>query len=424
MLNFVEENPQPSGKQSMVCARCMVVPNKICMLPDCSSYKHIIQKNFTPLLVLTTAFAGILYFEIEFSAIRQAVVIGLIQSLVVIVGTRMMPVAVMNRSWWQLLFLPRPVVSLAALLLTFVGFLAAVFLRLPVVGAADSVLVALMHVLAGFSAGTAVAWLLDGLLLSPRPTEETPHFKIEPDYIQIFAAAVIAAAFLGITLVNVRAFDAHWFAYAPVFIPLIYGVGSVCTALLAAYLTDKQGKSRFALPAGLLTVLLLGWFAYGLVDGLFPAFWVKNGKEYTARQFVDIWWLAIAAGYLAGNVEKIYRTAAQRYIDYLLNRPARHIAYNVLLRVVINHFIAYLPTVTMIALLAYAYANGGIYGAALAVLGAVSNLGTGKIAIGNALQSELLDNLTDGAKRKLRLLSPPVSELFRKNGKINLPEAA
>ncbi len=404
-----------------LCPRCMVVPNKTKMLPS-SSFKYIIQRNFVPLFTLATVLFIILYFQIALSAIKWAVVIGLSQSLLVIVSTWMFPASITQKQWWQLLFVPRPVVSLGAILLTLVGFITALGLQLFVV-AADAVFVSLVYASLGFAAGTAVTWLLAGFLLLSQPSEANPSFEIDYDYIQVFAAAIIAAAFLGITLLNASAFATHEWTYAPVFVPLAYGIGSIFITLLPAYLADNNNTRLSSLLAGMLAALLLGLLAHWLVAYAFPAHWVKNGKEYTAVQLVDLWWVAIAAGYVAGRIEKVYNIAAKRYVDYLLNRPARRIAYNVLLHVTVNHIVAYLPTLLMITALAYAYVNGGIYGTAIAVLGTVSNLGTGKITVANVLITEHLQYLTDGAKRKLRLLSPPMAALIRKSDKMNASEA-
>jgi hypothetical protein len=401
----------------------MVVPNKTFMLPSCS-FKYIIQRNFAPLFTLTAAAFSILYFEIALSAIQRAVVIGLTQALFAVVFTRMLPTSVTTQKWWQLLFIPRPIVSLGTPLLALLGFTLAVVWQLLVVTGEVSVFTSFAYVSLGFAAGTSATWLLANLLLEPRTANARPHFVIEQEYIHIFAAAVVAAAFLGITLMNVSAFHTPRFAYAPVFVPLVYGIGSVCIALLPAYLTDNRSNHQglLTLVAGFVAALLLMLLAQWLVETAFPASWVKNGKEYTADQLAQLWWIAIVSGYAAGSLEKIYQTAAKRYMDYLLNRPARRIAYNVFLHVSVNHVVAYLPTLLMIAALIYAYINGGIYGTALAVLGTVSNLGTGKVTVANSMLTEQVQYLTDGAKRKLRLLSPPMAALIRKSNKINTPE--
>jgi hypothetical protein len=388
----------------------MVVPNKTFMLPSCS-FKYIIQRNFAPLFTLTAAAFSILYFEIALSAIQRAVVIGLTQALFAVVFTRMLPTSVTTQKWWQLLFIPRPIVSLGTPLLALLGFTLAVIWQLLVATGEVSVFTSFAHVSLGFAAGTSATWLLANLLLEPRTANARPHFVIEQEHIHIFAAAVVAAA-------------APRFAYAPVFVPLVYGIGSVCIALLPAYLTDNRSNHQglLTLVAGFVAALLLMLLAQWLVETAFPASWVKNGKEYTADQLAQLWWIAIVSGYAAGSLEKIYQTAAKRYMDYLLNRPARRIAYNVFLHVSVNHVVAYLPTLLMIAALIYAYINGGIYGTALAVLGTVSNLGTGKVTVANSMLTEQVQYLTDGAKRKLRLLSPPMAALIRKSNKINTPE--
>jgi hypothetical protein len=336
----------------------------------------------------------------------------------------MLPTSVTTQKWWQLLFIPRPIVSLGTPLLALLGFTLAVVWQLLVVTGEVSVFTSFAYVSLGFAAGTSATWLLANLLLEPRTANARPHFVIEQEYIHIFAAAVVAAAFLGITLMNVSAFHTPRFAYAPVFVPLVYGIGSVCIALLPAYLTDNRSNHQglLTLVAGFVAALLLMLLAQWLVETAFPASWVKNGKEYTADQLAQLWWIAIVSGYAAGSLEKIYQTAAKRYMDYLLNRPARRIAYNVFLHVSVNHVVAYLPTLLMIAALIYAYINGGIYGTALAVLGTVSNLGTGKVTVANSMLTEQVQYLTDGAKRKLRLLSPPMAALIRKSNKINTPE--
>jgi Na+/H+-translocating membrane pyrophosphatase len=214
------------------------------------------------------------------------------------------------------------------------------------------------------------------------------------------------------------------FAYAPVFVPLVYGIGSVCIALLSAYLTDNRGnrKSLFPLVVFLLAAFLLVLLAQWLIKIAFPVTWVKNGKEYTSQQLAQLWSVAIAFGYLAGSFEKVYPLVMKRYVDYLLHYSARQVAYNVFLHVLVNHIVAYLPTLLIIVALIYAYINGGIYGTALAVLGTVSNLGSSKVSVANSSLNEHLQYLADGAKRKLCLLSPPMAALIRKSNRLQKPK--
>jgi len=394
------------------------------MLPSCS-FKYNIQSSFTPLFILTAAAFNILYFEIPLSAMSRAVVIGLTQVLFVVVFTRMLPTSVTTQKWWQLLFIPRPIVSLGTLLLASLGFTLTVLWQLFIATADMPIFLSLAHALLGFAAGTSATWLLANLLLAPHVANAYPPFTIEQEYIHIFAAAVVAAAFLGITLLNVSAFKMLHFAYAPVFVPLVYGIGSVCIALLSAYLTDNRGncKSLFPSVVFLLATFLLILLAQWLIEIAFPVTWVKNGKEYTSQQLAQLWSVAIAFGYLAGSFEKVYPLVMKRYVDYLLHYPARQVAYNVFLHVSVNHIVAYLPTLLIIVALIYAYINGGIYGTALAVLGTVSNLGSSKVSVANSSLTEHLQYLTDGAKRKLCLLSPPMAVLIRKSNRLQKPKA-
>jgi hypothetical protein len=59
-----------------------------------------------------------------------------------------------------------------------------------------------------------------------------------------------------------------------------------------------------------------------------------------------------------------------------------------------------------------AYLYGDLYGATLAMLGMVSNAGASRLVVGNRLTVDKLNYLTDGAKRKLKLLLPTVNELI------------
>ncbi|MCS7019793.1 MAG: hypothetical protein RMJ87_05795 [Cytophagales bacterium] len=386
------------------------------MLPHCC-LPSIVQRNFIPLFVLATAVGCILYFHISPTTIKWAVVTGLVQSLFTVVLTHLLPTSIKKQKWWQLFFTPRPFVSLGILFVALLAFLIALLLQLSALSAHLSIFAAFAHTLLGFAAGTATTWILADLLITPPKLVHAPPFKIEYEYIQIFLAAVIAAAFLGITLIDKTTTYPLPHLPASVLIPLLYGMGSICIALLPAYLADNSKQALLAIMGSIAAALLLAWMASWLVQSYFPFSWVKNGKEYTANQLVYIWWLAIGTGFATGSMERIYQLAAKRYVDYLLHHPARKVAYNVLLHIVIHHIIAYIPTILVIATLLYAYFNGSMYGVAIAVLGMVSNLGTGKVMITNQQLKEYLQRLTAGAKRKLRLLSPPMATIIGKHDK-------
>ncbi|MDW8211135.1 MAG: hypothetical protein RMJ44_08615 [Cytophagales bacterium] len=345
-------------------------------------WKTFVRSRFLPLLIFCASVSCILVFNIPPTAIKWSVVVGLFQSAIHTAFAHAVPATITRQKWWQLLFMPRPVISLAGLMLLLAGFSVSIVVKVLYWSELTTFL-SVAYALVGFGAGASAANLVAGLLFG-RGLQPSPSvFKIDTELVQIFAASLVATCFLGITLIPSSSTQKTMLVtYAPVLMPLIYAIGSVILALLLTYVAENGNKLlHWASEMGALAALLL-WTRW-LVSTFMPVFWVKNGKEYSAEEFTYLWQLSILIGYLTSKVEKAYQIAAKRYADYFSNTSAWYL-YNV------HYFMSFLPTVGMLVAFIYGYFKGGLYGTGISVLGIASFFRTGSTSIHYSLFGKYL----------------------------------
>jgi hypothetical protein len=202
----------------------------------------------------------------------------------------------------------------------------------------------------------------------------------------------------------------------------------------------QQGNGAMLFPLFMATVVLLFMLGSGLVAGaqssksnhfawlnlpmvlilllagaqmahtMLPSVWIMNGREYSANGVAWAVAAGIVAGLFAGITVKAYQRVAVWYLKFLLYRPFKGVAYNIILRVVVNVAVPVLPVVLVAAALLFAYTVAGLYGAAVALMGLLSN---GSIAVqANQLKPSMLE-LSMAQRRKLALVSPALDKVLR-----------
>jgi|GEM_PF-4009920 len=380
-----------------------------------SSYANkILSRNFAPIVVFSLSFAAVLSFSHPTDLLRLAVITGFLQSLMII-AIRQIAVNNCNvkRVFFKalyMLFVPRPSNSIGGLAIGIGSFIA---LLLGTISASGMALfMQLFTLIMGFMAASSlVSVLADWLWDSQYPIAVS--YKIDNEYIEIFLAAMVATAFLGITYSHLPAFQQHFMPHAMVMLPLMLGLGSLFITYLVVFVVETSRLKPFANRhlISFLSMLLLLILARVLTLYLLPETFAKNGQFYSAVQLKYILFGAIFGGFLASRLAFLYHYSAHHFVDFLLLHRLPVFA-TVALRWVLNTLLAYSPIVIAASTIVLGYIYGDLYGAAIAMLGIVSNAGASRLVVGNRLTIDKLYHLTDGAKRKLRLVLPSVNELI------------
>jgi hypothetical protein len=234
-------------------------------------------------------------------------------------------------------------------------------------------------------------------------------YRIENSRFDTFLGNLVASVFLGASF---HALPHTGGVQEGATFPLLLGIWGIVITMVSAVLVGQQPKqSRWWLFTSLLSAAGMMVVASELIRNYFPAQWIFNGREYTASQALLAVELGIVAGLLAGIVVRFYDTLAQWYVRFLLHRPFMGLPVNVSLRVFINVVVPMLPVLLVCSALLLSYQAASIYGASIALLGMLSNVGVSMVVEVNHLNADRLP-VSELERRKLALVSPALDKIL------------
>jgi hypothetical protein len=381
---------------------------------DFAYLNKVFGRHFSAIVVFIGSLGILFYFNQPTHLLRIGVLVGLGQTLgVVALRHFVLRHGAAVAGWRQLLhvfFAPRPHLSLGGLVIGLASFtwLLVQYLEGPVYPLLGQVITLSAGFLAASSLVSLLAgWLLEGLYELP------VNYRLEDEYVEIFLAAMVASAFLGITYAYLPAFQAGAWPYALVLLPFLLGLASLLvnygTALLMEHPRVKPWANLHLVSFAAMLLLLVAMRL--LLDGLLPLEWVKHGHLYRALHLRYILLSAIFGGFLAGRLASVYQYFAQNFVDLLLETRLP-LYVSVPARLGINLGLAYLPVLIAGLVITLGYLYGDLYGAFLALLGLASNAGATRLVVANRLLPGQWQELSQGARRKLRLLMPSLAELW------------
>jgi hypothetical protein len=379
-----------------------------------SDVNNLLSRNFAPIVVFCLAFAAILSFQHNPELLRAAALSGLAQALAVVVirqlASNNFNVKNVLFKALHVLFVPRPHHSIGSLTVGIGSFTVLLLFHISALGM--GMFAQAFTLISGFLAASSLVKVLADWLWDYQ-YQPTVAYRIDNEYVDIFLASMVASAFLGITYSELPAFKEHFMPHAMVLLPLLLGLGSLFITYAVAFVVEASRTSQFANRhlVSFVSMLLLLVLARVLTDWLLPSTFAKHGQFFTSTQLRYILLGSIFGGFLAGRMAALYKYFAQSFVEFLLaNRLPVYAAVPV--RWAINAMVGYAPIAISVVAIVLAYVHGDLYGAATAMLGMVTNAGASRFVVGNRLTVDNLYYLTDGAKRKLKLLLPTVNELL------------
>ncbi|MCU0449826.1 MAG: hypothetical protein MUC97_08265 [Bernardetiaceae bacterium] len=381
---------------------------------DLAYLNKIFGRHFSAIAVFVGSVAILLYFKQPTHLLRLGVLVGLGQTLAV-VGLRHFALrhGETLSGWRQLLhvfFAPRPHLSIGGLVIGVASYtlLLVQYLQGPVLPLFQQAITLSAGFLSASSLISLLAgWLLEGLY------EPSVNYRLEDEYVEIFLAAMVASAFLGITYANLPVFQAQAWSYSLVLLPFLLGLASLLINFGMAFILEHPRVKQLANPhlVSFAAMMLLLVAMRLLLDSLLPAEWVKHGHTYQAFHLRYILLSAVFGGFLAGRLASLYQYFAKNFVDFLLETRLP-LYVSVPVRLGINLGLAYLPMLIAGLAITFGYLYGDLYGAFLALLGLVSNAGATRLVVANWLLPGQWLDLSQGARRKLNLLMPSLAELW------------
>ncbi len=342
------------------------------------------------------------------SVVPKAVGYGFLQALLVLSFGRLLLWQLPDKLTWiwvRVLFAPYPTASLGFLLscigsfLVFVGFLPASFKSVDL----------LSPIALSFIAGTTLPVI--GFGCFPFRLEDSNIvYRISSERYDAFLGTLVASSLLGSALIGASHIT-NQDDWGGILVPLYFSLATLLLTFLGALLTEfkKPHSNAWFLGVSVFAAIALIAIASTITSYALPGLLFINGKEITSYQIFFAMQIGILAGWVAGNIVKLYYFLAKATVRFLLHNSIKNIFIGVAIRFLLNASLGLTPALVAFAAIGLSYAVADIYGASLAILGIVSNVGV-SLAIGNnPLSKRHLDNLTFAQRRKLELLLPSYS---------------
>ncbi|MDW7695410.1 sodium/proton-translocating pyrophosphatase [Flammeovirgaceae bacterium SG7u.111] len=318
--------------------------------------------------------------------------------------------------WVGVLFAPRPGYSLGMLFVSILAF-TVLFLN---AGVTYWNVFLLNYLLFSFLAGSALATLVYEVF-GFKIKDLHINYQLDPDRYDAFSGALIATIYLGLSYLQLPETASPLQYQGAILLPLVFALVSLMITYLGAIFFELNiNKSEYIKPfVSVISSALLIYAAIKLVPYFLPFNWLNEGVEFTALQVLMAMQVGILVGLVSGKAVKAYSYLAQKYIDFLLNKPFKGLIVNISLRFVINGVLALLPLFFVLSGLMFSYSLAGIYGLTLSFLCMVSNVGVSLIILRNYLNPKRLENISHRQKMKLERVSPNFKKLLMKWFKVS-----
>ncbi|MEN7550396.1 sodium/proton-translocating pyrophosphatase [Rapidithrix thailandica] len=241
-------------------------------------------------------------------------------------------------------------------------------------------------------------------------------YKIDVERYELFIAVLIASLFLGVNFVflptSQRAFNGLGAILLPLTIGVISVLGTVFTALLVEVF--PKWKNSLLFTCGLFVAYGMVAAAPGLTQTFIPNNLIVDSEEVSAWTIMFTLQIGVLAGWIAGNISKLYNFLADSFIEKLLEGKFQQLMISASIRLLLNIVVAVLPVLTIGMALVSAYMAVGIYGLSIVMLGMLSNVGMGLIIPVNRLNPDRLNYLSNWQKQRLKVVSPNIYLLMRR----------
>lgn len=365
------------------------------------------------LLILSVVLLRLLisYQTIPSDSIVTAVSISFLQALVVLGIGRILLWKLPQRKRWmwvRVFFAPYPSASLG-FLLSCISIYLVFIASLPIAYKSVEILssIGLSYII-----GATLPVILFGCF--PFKMEDSSIvYKISSERYDAFLGTLIASSLLGTALIGASNIEgSNW---GGVLIPLYFSLATLLLTYVGALITEykKKHTTFWFLGVSILAALTLIVAASSITSYSLPSLIFISGKEITSYQIFFVIQIGVLAGWVAGNMVKLYYYLAKITLNYLLKNPIRNVVLGVLIRALLNSSLGLAPAAVALIAIFSSYYIAGFYGASLSILGIVSNVGV-SLAIGNnPLSKKHLETLSFSHRRKLELLLPSYSSLSK-----------
>jgi len=311
--------------------------------------------------------------------------------------------------WLRVLYAPYPTASLGYLISCITIYLILVA-SLPVEYKSVEML---SSIGLGYIIGSTLPVILFGCY--PFKTDDSKIvYRISSERYDAFLGTLVASSLLGTALIGASRIEGG--SWGGVLVPLYFSLVTLLFTYVGALITEykKTNNAIWFLGISVLAALLLMLVASSITANNLPRLIFINGKEITSYQIFFVIQIGVLAGWFAGNIVKLYYFLAKTTVQYLLKNPIRNVLLGFFLRTFLNSGLGLAPALIAFLAISFSYYIADFYGASLAILGIISNVGV-SLAIGNnPLSKKEMEKLSFAQRRKLEMLLPSYSSLGKR----------
>jgi hypothetical protein len=199
------------------------------------------------------------------------------------------------------------------------------------------------------------------------------------DRFDALMGTLVAAMLLGTTMCEINSFQRLWLPAGPVVLPLLLTISGVGISSVAATLAKIKGweKEPVAyLTEKMVSALLMIVAAFVITQYLLPAFWVRNGTEYTSMQVFYAAQAGIIGGLLTNKVIQAYYALHRKYFAYLAKKSFSASIMDTVFHFFINTISTCLPVIFIVLSIVFSYKLVGLYGIVIALVAMLANIST------------------------------------------------
>ena len=344
----------------------------------------IIYQRVWKASVLLTISAGLLYIfalyhSIPFNFMKASVLTGFVQAIVILSLGRFLLWKLPQTKLWvwlRVLYAPYPTASLGYLISCITIYLILVA-SLPVEYKSVEML---SSIGLGYIIGSTLPVILFGCY--PFKTDDSKIvYRISSERYDAFLGTLVASSLLGTALIGASRIEGG--SWGGVLVPLYFSLVTLLFTYVGALITEykKTNNAIWFLGISVLAALLLMLVASSITANNLPRLIFINGKEITSYQIFFVIQIGVLAGWFAGNIVKLYYFLAKTTVQYLLKNPIRNVLLGFFLRTFLNSGLGLAPALIAFLAISFSYYIADFYGASLAILGIISNVGV-SLAIG------------------------------------------